>query len=166
MSHVRLRAVWREMLRRCEDLHDRRYPSYGGRGVRVCAEWHKWETFHAWAVEAGYRQGLSIERIDNEGAYEPANCMWATASQQGRNKRTNRLVTAFGETKCVTEWAEDSRCAVSANTLWQRIAGRWIPERALTTPSDTGRRFKHERAPLRSSLRTPPDAVHFGPVPK
>jgi len=132
----RLRAIWREMHRRCTDPKVDRYPRYGGRGIQICAEWRDWPTFEQWAMELGYRPGLTIERIDGDGNYEPTNCLWIPRSRQARNRSTARMLTAFDETKSLIEWIEDDRCRTSYNVLHLRVARRgWDHERAITTPT-------------------------------
>lgn len=131
----KLRAVWRQMKRRCTSPKDDKYTSYGARGIRVCDEWQDFQVFYDWAVTAGYRPGLSIDRIDNDGPYAPENCRWADRATQSSNTRTNRRITAFGETKTMAEWARDPRCAVDYAALYLRIVRRgWDSERALTAP--------------------------------
>jgi len=123
------------MRRRCTVPSSEKYPRYGGRGISVCADWQSFDVFYAWATSSGYAEGLSIDRIDNDGNYEPGNCRWATRSTQSGNRRNNVLVTIFGETKNMTEWSRDPRCVVSYMALKLRIERRgWEPARALTTP--------------------------------
>lgn len=93
-SNHPLYQTWRGMLRRCRNIDDKRYSDYGGRGITVCDEWgSSFRSFREWA-EDGYKPGLSIERIDNDLGYSPNNCKWVTQSEQLRNTRRNRRLTA------------------------------------------------------------------------
>lgn len=131
----KLRKVWRQMKSRCDKPTDGSYYKYGGRGIRVCDAWYDYFAFRSWSIENGYEDGLTIDRIDNEGNYEPSNCRWTDLKTQSRNTRTNRLITAFGETKTMMDWSEDPRCVVSYAALSLRIGRRgWDDERALITP--------------------------------
>ena len=104
---TRLYVIWRDMKSRCSDTKNIGYSLYGGRGISVCDEWrNNFETFRNWAQENGYRDDLSIDRIDVDGNYEPANCKWATNKEQQRNKRTTVNITVHGKTKSLGEWAE------------------------------------------------------------
>ena len=127
------------MLRRCRDPQDIGFHNYGGRGISVCPEWEDYATFRAWALAAGYQPGLTIDRIDNDGNYEPGNCRWATQLEQYHNVRKNVNVTAFGETRCVSEWARDPRCCVSRATLDRRLKDGWAPEEAILCPKGCNR---------------------------
>lgn len=127
-----LMKVWRQMRSRCNDTKDSRY---GGRGIAVCPEWSDYGTFRSWALQAGYREGLSIDRINNDGNYEPGNCRWADRVTQANNRRNQVLLTAFGETKSVAMWARDPRCLVSEVALRLRVSRRgWDHEKAITNP--------------------------------
>ena len=88
-EYNRIRGIWYGMKRRCYDSADKSYMNYGARGIAVCDEWlNDFSAFYEWSVSHGYAPGLSIDRIDVNGGYEPGNCRWATASEQARNKRT------------------------------------------------------------------------------
>jgi hypothetical protein len=132
--------VWSNMIRRCNVPSLRSYPDYGGRGICVCEEWKRdYSAFKKWALMNGYSGGLQIDRINNDGNYEPSNCRWATPKVNVRNRRNNHLVSAFGEVKCLSEWSEDRRCCVSHVALRNRLQRGWNAERALTTPSQSPR---------------------------
>lgn len=123
------------MLSRCGNRNSKDYPRYGGRGVTITQAWLEYGAFHSWAMKSGYAPTLLIERIHNDGNYEPGNCGWTTASGQARNRRTNTNITAFGETKTAVEWSEDPRCMVSYPTLISRIVVQGLPpETAITHP--------------------------------
>lgn len=106
-SRHRLNSIWRDMRRRCNDTKRRSYKSYGGRGIKVCSAWEEdFINFYNWSIENGYKEDLSLDRIDVNGNYEPSNCRWATNKEQGNNTRRNRLFTINGETKTLSEWVD------------------------------------------------------------
>lgn len=130
---VRLYRIWSGMKARCNNPKSPDFDAYGGRGITVCNEWMKsYETFRDWALPAGYADDLELDRRENSGPYSPGNCRWVTSKVNNRNRRSNRLVEAFGETKCIAEWSEDPRCGVPAMKVYERIARGWNGERALT----------------------------------
>lgn len=124
--------VWGSMKKRCHNPNDKGYPNYGGRGITVCKRWHRFENF--WAdMGSTYKQGLSIERRDNNKGYNPSNCLWATRREQNLNTRQNRYLTYKGETLTMTEWAE--KMGMKTMTLRSRIdIYHWPISKALTTP--------------------------------
>ena len=103
-----LYVIWRHVQRRCLDLRNPAYPDYGGRGITVCRQWV--ESLDCFAKDMGPRpsKAHSIDRIDNDGNYEPGNCRWATPKQQSGNRRSNVLITINGTTKLAQRWSEDS----------------------------------------------------------
>lgn len=83
---TKLYFVWAGMKQRCTNPKQKHYDRYGGRGISVCEEWQTYEPFHKWAINAGYKEGLTIDRINNDGNYEPSNCRWVTIAEQQKNK--------------------------------------------------------------------------------
>jgi hypothetical protein len=122
------------MQHRCYNPRCRAFKNYGGRGITICKEWLNFSTFRNWAWSHGYDDTLTIERVDNDGNYEPGNCEWISKTRQGRNRRTSRMITAFGQTKCAADWAEDPRCVVRKDSFYWRIRRGWDAEKALSTP--------------------------------
>lgn len=133
-SHTRLFYLWVNMRYRCYDPKNKRYANYGGRGIKVCDEWNNdYATFAKWARENGYRDDLTIDRIDVNGDYTPENCRWATWEEQANNKTNNHLLTIDGETKTMTQWAK--QYGIGMSTIWARVKNGWEPEMAVKTPS-------------------------------
>lgn len=118
------------MRQRCQQPSDPSYHRYGGRGISVCPQWESYEQF---VLDMGRRPpGKTIERKNNNGNYEPGNCVWATGIEQGSNKRNNRLLTFRGETHTVAEWTR--RLGAKRSALKARLRYGWPVERALSTP--------------------------------
>ena len=134
LSREPLYNRWRGILDRCYRPKSTRFKNYGARGITVCDEWKSYKTFKEWAIEAGFQENLSIDRIDVNGPYSPSNCRWVTSKCQQRNRRNNRFVQAFGETKVGIEWCEDARCIVPVNIFWNRLHQGWSAEDAMTKP--------------------------------
>lgn len=131
--YSKLYTTWRAMIFRCHYPSHDAYKRYGMAGIFVCDEWrNNYMTFRAWALNNGYESTLQIDRIDNSRGYSPDNCRWVTIKEQQRNKTTTRLITAFGETKCAAEWAQDSRCSITLTSLLNRIDTGYEPEWAIT----------------------------------
>lgn len=106
IHNKRLYRIWYHMILRCENRNDIQYKNYGERGIKVCKEWQGFDNFAEWAINNGYKERLTIDRINVNGNYEPENCRWATMKQQLNNTRTNVFITSNGLTKTLTEWSE------------------------------------------------------------
>lgn len=130
----RLYQIWAGIAARCNNPHKRCFHQYGGRGIKRCSEWDDYETFKKWAIEAGYNDELTIDRMDNNKGYSPENCRWVDRKTQSRNRRTAHLITYKGETKSLIEWSE--KLGISRCTLKDRIGKLgWSIEEALSTPA-------------------------------
>jgi hypothetical protein len=124
-------SSWRSMIRRCSEPKNKDWAEYGGRGIKVCERWLDFETFLA---DMGSRpDGTSLDRIDNNGNYEPGNCRWATIIEQARNRRTNKIVEWNGIALGLCEWSV--RLNIRSRTINARLTRGWSVERALTTPT-------------------------------
>ena len=106
----RLHNIWVKMKGRCNRCSEAAYPYYGGRGIKVCDEWQEFMPFYEWAMANGYRDDLTLDRIDPNGDYEPSNCRWLPLKAQNRNKRNNVHVVYNGEIRLLCEWAELFNC--------------------------------------------------------
>lgn len=131
LSGTKVHHVWRTMLDRCNNPNANQYEDYGGRGIVVCTEWHEFTKFFA---DMGYPpQGGTLDRLENDGPYCKENCKWSTRKEQSRNKRNNRMLTVFGKTQTVTDWAIEY--GMPPRTLFNRLIRSGMdPETALTAP--------------------------------
>ena len=131
LANTKLYKVWAVMKDRCLNSKNKSYNNYGGRGITVCEEWRNdFKVFYGWAMNNGYSDGLSIDRIDNNGNYEPNNCRWATKRQQQLNTRRNKLITYNGKTQTLTEWSDELN--IRFNKLWSRLYKlKWSAEQAF-----------------------------------
>lgn len=143
-SRRRIHYAWNNMKQRCSNAARDDYPLYGGRGITVCPEWAGFPAFLAWAMENGYEDHLTLDRIDTDGPYCPENCRWATKKEQANNRRSNRVLTLDGRTQSMTQWAEE--LGIDASTLWRRLHYGWPVERALTEPVHTEKRKRSVRS--------------------
>lgn len=133
MFGTRLYRIWSGMITRCENPNHPYYKRYGGRGIRICPEWRENNSrFFEWAKASGYSDGLTIDRIDNDGNYEPDNCRWIPMDEQQRNKSDNHFVKIGGLELSLIEWSE--LLNISYNTVLSRLRYGWNDFDALTKP--------------------------------
>ena len=142
MSGTSLYRAYMAMMKRCYREKDQRYNRYGARGITVCGEWRNDKTkFFEWALSNGYSEGLSLDRIDNDGNYCPENCRWVNSIIQANNRSTNKLVECKGETHTLAEWSRIS--GVPDNRISWRLKRGWDVEKSIFTPpmtaSESGR---------------------------
>ena len=132
----RLYNIWKTMIARCEHKQSKDFARYGGRGISVCPEWHDVNVFAEWALASGYSDKLLIDRIDNNGNYEPSNCRWATCKQQARNTRRTPYVLG----RPLADWC-DILVSVGEDfdrarqRIRRRIKDGWDEYLAIFTPA-------------------------------
>lgn len=125
-------TTWIGMIQRTTNPNNPRFADYGGRGIIVDPTWLKFEAFLADMGESPSKLH-SLDRIDNDGNYEPGNCRWATITEQNRNARSNRILEYKGERLCMAEWSE--KLGFKESVIRYRLNAGWTVDRALTTPS-------------------------------
>ena len=119
-SGTKLYKIWKAMKKRCTNVNSSDYKYYGGKGVSVCPEWSdSFTAFRDWSENNGYRNGLTIDRIDNDKGYEPCNCRWVDMKSQCNNRSTNKYYTLDGVTHTISEWARISN--IKYSTLYMRL---------------------------------------------
>lgn len=119
LSKTKLYNVWCAMKRRCYNTNVKDYKNYGGRGIKVCDEWLNYVPFYNWAVSNGYKEGLTIDRIDNDKDYEPNNCRWISKVENTIKKRNNHKVIYQGREIFLSELAKEK--SIREKTLYNRI---------------------------------------------
>lgn len=138
LSKTRLHRIWRSIKDRCYNDNSLDFKFYGGRGVSVCAEWKcDFLSFFNWASSSGYKDGLTIDRIDVNGDYCPENCRWVPIVEQANNKRNNTYLTYHGETKTISQWARELK--ISPQTISSRLRYGFSMEKVL---DNSGKRLK------------------------
>lgn len=138
---TRLYSIWHGMKQRCLNPEIDTYKHYGGRGIKICKDWMGFEKFRSWALSNGYEDDLTIERIDNNGNYEPSNCSWISQSEQMNNTRNTKLITYEGKTQNIMGWSKE--LGLNYRKIQRRIASGWSPDRAFTEPLNY-HRDKHD----------------------
>lgn len=126
-----LYGVYQTMKQRCYNSKDKHYKWYGAKGIKICEEWkNDVKAFYNWAITHGYKDGLTIDRIDSSKDYSPDNCRFITMQEQQRNKSSNKRIEYNGEIMSVQEWAE--KLNIKPSTLRARFNKGWDIKRALT----------------------------------
>ena len=130
-SNTRLHRIWRNIKSRCYNSNKPDYKYYGGRGIKVCDEWlNDFMSFYKWAMYNGYKDNLTIDRINGDENYSPYNCRWVNMKQQSRNRPNIKKYNINGETHCLSEWCEI--LGLKFNTVRNRIYNlNWSIEKAL-----------------------------------
>ena len=122
-----------DMKNRCYNPKNKFYKDYGRRGIGVCEEWRDEKNGHSnfqkWALDSGWKEFLSIDRIDVNGNYEPSNCRWSTPKEQANNRRNNAYITIHGVTKTAQEWAE--QVGITERAFMSRVNYGWDEDRLL-----------------------------------
>lgn len=129
-----LYEVWISMKQRCCNKKNKAYFNYGGRGIYICEEWlHDYGNFYNWAIANGYKKGLSLDRVDNNGPYSPENCRWATRYIQNNNKNSNHLISYKNKNYTMREFADAFNLTYSC--VKQRVKSNWDPDKIANTPT-------------------------------
>jgi hypothetical protein len=129
-ENLKTYRVFVSMHHRCYSQKNPNWARYGGRGIEVADEWHDFSRFLS---DMGAQPpGMVLDRSNNDGNYGPENCRWVTRKQSARNTSRNRMVAAFGQTKCVSEWAEET--GVPKMTIIHRLNSGWEAEPAVIVP--------------------------------
>ena len=142
-DNQKIYKVWSGIKQRCFNPNSNRYKNYGGRGISICDEWkNSFETFCKWALENGYKEGLSIDRIDHEKKYEPSNCRWTDEITQQNNRTNNTLYEYEGETHTLTEWSRIKGIKPKTFcTRWRRGYRGQDLMKPTMTKSEVGRKY-------------------------
>jgi len=133
LTHHRIYKIYLGMKQRCYNKKNTKYPLYGGRGITICDEWLNDVTkFYEWSMANGYKDNLSIDRINNDMGYSPENCRWESKLTQSRNRRSSRMVEINGEKKTFSEWC--LLYGINRKTATDRVRNGWDEIEAITTP--------------------------------
>lgn len=135
MSESKLYYVWKSIKARCNNPNSKDYKHYGAKGISICTEWEtSFIEFYNWAMNNGYKEGTSIDRIDVNGNYCHQNCRFVDSIVQANNRSNNHFLTHNGETHTIAEWSRIT--GIKYNTIIARINKlHWTIEKALSTPA-------------------------------
>lgn len=144
--------IWSTIKERCNNPNNKSYQNYGGRGISICEKWE--HDFVAFISDVGRRPSkeYTLDRIDNNGNYEPGNVRWATRIEQANNKRTSILITYKGQTKPLPVWCRE--LGLSRRLMRERIfRNKWSIEKAFETPTlPTGLNYKYYKPPFNNFI--------------
>lgn len=130
-TNTKLYRTWQNMKRRCDTKSSTSYKNYGGRGITVCDEWRNdFISFYNWAMANGYRDDLTIDRIDVNGNYEPNNCRWITKEEQANNKRNNRFIEYNGKKMTLIQWSKKKN--IKRETIAYRLNHNYPLEKVFS----------------------------------
>lgn len=145
MENKRLQSIFLHMKDRCYNPNIKEYKNYGGRGITICEEWqtpHSWKggkAFKKWALENGYADDLTIDRIDVNKGYSPENCRWVSIKEHQNNKRNNRLITYKGKTQTIAQWSIE--LGIPFSTIKNRLNRKLPAEKVLCKKNLSSERY-------------------------
>ena len=140
----RLYRIWYGMVKRCTDPKYHDYNTYGAKGISVCDQWQKdFHIFEQWALQNGYTDELTIDRIDYKGNYEPNNCRWADALTQNNNRSCNVVIEYDGQCLTISQWSVKS--GIPYDVIWTRYNQGWSPEKIFTTKYQSRKCFNKQK---------------------
>lgn len=130
LTHGKRDTRWANMKTRCFNKNDPHFARYGAKGIRVCDEWaYDFKCFYDWAMVNGYRDDLTIDRIDNRSGYEPSNCRWVSTAEQNRNKQNVRFIRYGGKTQTIGQWTNE--LGLGKETIRERLKRGWTEKQAI-----------------------------------
>lgn len=130
-TNLRIYKIFQKMKQRCYNKNSTYYKNYGGRGIKICTEWlNNFQLFYDWAINNGYNDILTIDRINVNGNYEPSNCRWVDMKTQSNNKRNNHLIFYKGNNYTLSEISKI--VGIKQSTIRARLKKGWSVEKALT----------------------------------
>lgn len=131
LSNSKIYGVWHGMIQRCSNRKSKCAKNYVLKGITVCDEWKRFVSFYEWAIANGYREGLTLDRINSNGNYCPENCRWVDRYVQNSNTSRNVFLTYDGKTMTISQWSRE--LGIARNSLYERIKAHGI-EVALSNP--------------------------------
>lgn len=133
---TRLYKIYRNILSRCYNKNHNRYKDWGGRGIKVCSAWlNDFMSFYNWAMDNGYKENLTIDRINNDGNYEPDNCRWRTSYDQANNRRNTLNIHYHNKVQSLSKWMDELNLTIDRTAIYNRLVKYgWDVEDAFYTP--------------------------------